>query len=72
VTAGGLGGRIRSARLAAGLEQAQLGELLGVGQSAVSQWESNTAHPNGPHVVRLVEVLGPGVLGPDIDQGGRQ
>jgi transcriptional regulator with XRE-family HTH domain len=65
VSTGNLGERIRAARLAAGLEQAQLGELLDVGQSAVSQWESGHAHPNGPHVVRLVEVLGPAVLGLD-------
>ncbi|MDZ7735004.1 MAG: helix-turn-helix domain-containing protein [Gammaproteobacteria bacterium] len=51
-----IGTRIRQARIAAGLSQARLAELLGVTRSACSQWES----PQGtvPRGTRLAELAG--------------
>lgn len=40
-----LGGRIRSARLKAGLTQVRLAELMGVRQPTVANWESGSATP---------------------------
>ena len=38
--------------------QKQWGELLGVGQSAVAQWENGTNHPGTIELYRLCEVSG--------------
>lgn len=40
-----LGARIRAARQAVGMTQAQLGELVGVTNAAVSRWESDIDQP---------------------------
>jgi transcriptional regulator with XRE-family HTH domain len=37
-----MGDRIKRLRVARGLSQEQLGELVGVGKSAVSQWEGDS------------------------------
>lgn len=45
--------RIREKRLATGLTQVQLAQKLGIGQKAVSQWESGITCPS----IRLLPVL---------------
>lgn len=47
----------RLARQQAGLTQEQVAEALGVGQSAVSQWEGGWALPNREHLEALTRVL---------------
>lgn len=60
---GSKGAALRRARKAAGLTQAKLGELAGIGRHAVSYWETRDAWPGRwrlPWAVeRIGEVLGP-------------
>ena len=42
---GTFGAQLREARRAAGITQAQVGEFLGVGKAAVSNWESGRNEP---------------------------
>jgi transcriptional regulator with XRE-family HTH domain len=51
------GGRLRAARLHAGLTQRELAKRVGVGQQAVSGWESGEETPTGRQGVRLSEIL---------------
>lgn len=54
-----LGARIRQARQAAGLSQAELADILGITRSACSQWEADKG--TGPRRARLetlAEALG--------------
>ncbi|MDI3342087.1 MAG: helix-turn-helix transcriptional regulator [Sphaerobacter sp.] len=44
-------------RLAAGLTQAELAELLGTTQSAVARWENGTVLPSMATVLKLLDVL---------------
>lgn len=54
-----MGGRIRTLREAKGLSQEQLGKLVGVSKSAVSQWESDaTKNVKLEEFLTLVDVLG--------------
>lgn len=48
---------IRRARLREGLDQQDVGDLLGVTQSTVSTWERGEATPVRSHVERLVELF---------------
>ena len=53
-----IGSRIRQARIAAGLSQARLAELLGVTRSACSQWESSQGTvPRGRRLAELASLL---------------
>jgi len=52
-----LGRRLTKARLAAGLTQAQLAETLGVGLTAVRQWESGRAAPRGLYAAAVARFL---------------
>ena len=47
-----------SLRTEKGLSQAQLGEMLGVTNKAVSKWENGSAKPNTNLLSRLAEILG--------------
>ena len=47
-----------SLRTEKGLSQAQLGEMLGVTNKAVSKWENGSAKPNTKLLSRLAEILG--------------
>ncbi len=50
--------RIRRARAARRLSQAQLAELVGVQRSSVAQWErKNGTSPNATHLQRIAEAL---------------
>lgn len=54
-----MGERIRTLREAKRLTQDQLGKLVGVSKSAVSQWELDaTANIKLPVFLKLVDVLG--------------
>jgi len=55
------GHRLREARLARRLSQAKLGQLVGVGKSAISQYEHGRRSPDDRVLLRLAEVLGTSV-----------
>lgn len=56
-----IGSRIRQARIAAGLSQARLAELMGVTRSACSQWESpHGTVPRGRRLAELARLLNVG------------
>lgn len=50
--------RIKALREAAGLQQKQVAEGMGVLQSAVSNWETEVALPKARQLPQLAEVLG--------------
>ena len=62
--------RIAAVRIAAGLTQEQLGELLGVTRQAVSKWESGQTTPDAATIAALCEKLLPlaEVLTPNIPE----
>lgn len=69
----GLGDRIRTARLRAGLSQAELADELGTTQSVVSKWESGARVPNAESVGRLASTLSVStdwLLGLDVSEAG--
>jgi transcriptional regulator with XRE-family HTH domain len=52
-----LGRIIRDSRSASGLSQAELATKLGVGQQAVSQWETGATMPSLKNLVAMSRVL---------------
>jgi len=56
-TADTLGGRIASARTAAGLEVKQLAKQMGVKQSTIVNWESDRSAPRANKLLMLSGVL---------------
>lgn len=52
-----LGSRIKRLRIASGLTQAQLGDLIGISSSAVGNWEAREFHPKGRYVAKLADAL---------------
>ena len=54
----GAGARIRAARIARGMTQADLAEAIGVSRSAVAQWETDRAGQVRGNLARVAEVLG--------------
>ncbi len=53
-----IGSRLRSARLAAGMSQEQLGAAIGVSKMAVSKYESGAVVPASARLVALAAALG--------------
>lgn len=53
----GIGKRIKEARERRGLTQAELGELVGVTGSAITNYEKETSHPKETVMYKLFEVL---------------
>jgi transcriptional regulator with XRE-family HTH domain len=51
-----LGGRIRRVREGEGLTLVGLGELLGLGKSAVSQYEHSVTNPSPETLVKIAEI----------------
>lgn len=49
---------IKNLRIAAGLNQTQFAEKVGVKQGTISKWESGTDEPRGVNLQRLADVLG--------------
>lgn len=54
----GIGKRIKEAREAAHLTQKKLGELVGVGGSAITNYEQETSHPKEHVLYKLIDALG--------------
>jgi transcriptional regulator with XRE-family HTH domain len=53
-----LGGRLRTSRVAAGLEQRHLADRLHVSRQTVSNWERGTSEPNVSQFVAWAEMVG--------------
>ncbi len=53
-----VGSRLKEARIAQGFTQKQLGELIGVGKSAICCYEKESRNPTLEGVVELINVLG--------------
>ncbi len=53
----GIGKRIKEAREKLGLTQKELGDLLGVTGSAVTNYENETSHPKEPIMYKMFEAL---------------
>ena len=49
---------LRSERVRQGLWQVELAQRLGVHQSTLSQWETNTVVPSVPYLAQWCEALG--------------
>lgn len=52
-----IGSKIREARKAAGLNQGELAEKLGLPQSQVSDWERGEVTPSVPSLVKIAPCL---------------
>lgn len=50
--------RIAALRLAAGLTQQQLADIVGVKRLCVARWESGASVPNGKNLLSLADALG--------------
>ena len=50
--------KIRELRKAAGMTQRQLADLMGVGQTAVCNWETGANLPASDQLRKLADVLG--------------
>lgn len=53
----GIGFRIKEAREHLGLTQTELGRLVGVTGSAITNYEKETSHPKEPVIYRLMDAL---------------
>lgn len=53
-----IGSRLKDARKQRGLTQSELGDLIGVGKSAVCCYEKETRNPTLESIVELMHVLG--------------
>lgn len=49
--------RMKELRLAAGLTQDKLGDLLNVPRTYISKWERRKSNPGYEHLVRLYRIL---------------
>jgi transcriptional regulator with XRE-family HTH domain len=58
IAAESLAVRIKRLRMASGLTQGQLGELIGISPAAVGRWEAGEFLPKGRYVVKLAGALG--------------
>lgn len=53
----GIGRRIKEAREKLGLTQNELGELIGITGSAITNYEKETSHPKEPIMYKLIDTL---------------
>ncbi len=53
----GIGYRIKEARENQGLTQTELGKIVGVTGSAITNYENETSHPKEPVMYKLIEAL---------------
>lgn len=53
-----MGEKLRAARLAAGLSQAQLAEAVGCRQKDISRWESGLHEPGAGTLKKMAQALG--------------
>lgn len=54
----GIGKRIKEARERKGLTQKELGKIIGVTGSAITNYENETSHPKEPVMYALIDALG--------------
>jgi len=57
---------IRSRRVTLGLTQSALGELVGVSQGKIGDWERGTQSPSYESIEKLAATLGPITIGEDM------
>ncbi len=57
---------IRSRRVTLGLTQSALGELVGVSQGKIGDWERGTQSPSYESIEKLAAALGPVTIGEDM------
>ena len=57
MTNGDIGSKIKAARKAAHIGQAELGEAIGIGKSSISEWESGKRSPDIDKVKDIAKVL---------------
>lgn len=57
MTNGDIGSKIKAARKAAHMGQAELGEAIGIGKSSISEWESGKRSPDIDKVKDIAKVL---------------
>ncbi len=63
-----IGSRLKARRKELGLTQGELGDLIGVGKSAICCYEKETRNPTLENVIEIIQVLGVGadyLLGTD-------
>lgn len=53
----GIGSRIKQARERLGLTQVELGKIVGVTGSSITNYENNTSHPKEPILYKLLDAL---------------
>ena len=53
----GFGDRLKEARIAAGLNQKQLGSLIGVTGNSISNYENGTSSPNDAILLKMFDAL---------------
>lgn len=53
-----MGEKLKAARMAAGLTQTQLAEMVGVQQRDISRWESGNREPGVLIVKKMAQALG--------------
>ena len=54
----GIGRRLKEAREKAGLTQEELGKMIGVTGSSITNYEKETSHPKEPSMYALIDALG--------------
>ena len=52
-----IGDRIKERRLALKLSQAELGNMIGIGKSTISEWENNKRRPSIEMLYKIAEAL---------------
>ena len=52
----GIGKRLREAREKAGFTQEELGKMIGVTGSAITNYEKETSHPKEPIMLSLIHI----------------
>ena len=57
-----MGTVFRSIRKQSGLSQRELADMMGVSQSAISNWESGKDKPNMDHLEQMMKLAKPGKL----------
>jgi len=62
---------MRNRRLATGLDQARVANLLGTGKDTVYLWENNRAKPTFPFLPKIIEFLEYCPYAPDWTSGER-
>ncbi|MDP4177454.1 MAG: helix-turn-helix domain-containing protein [Bacillota bacterium] len=54
---GSFGIRLKKLRKNSNMSQDDLGKLLGLGRTAIANWETNQTEPTGENIIRLAEIF---------------